>query len=420
MNIIDKILLEWRYQLPSGYPKTDSDYHKLGEVLSEMTDLDQASIQRIVEHARTGNIISEAEDTQNMIDRIYQIGLPANVTDQIIQIYQKQLSVPEKEEFDKNFRTHTIDSYFSSGFKPFVKFYDIIHSEKSTGDMGKGEVQILLAVKDSSPGGTARHDIIMPDGEWEVKQIGAEGSTNQLTFRPAKVGMPQEGDLLYQLREFYRDIVLPFAEMGDPLSELKQLVDESSHNELTTFVNILTEHFVPHIDRIKIGREISYRPLNNLYTSFKRLNNIFWKTELDSDIQDTRMSIKSKDKQSTYWISDDDFEKIEKASDEEHPVDIKVGQQIDNENSNIQIWFSRVKRSKFILTPDVFIMELNNIKSKLYDEISGLIVYKYQNKGVPIQTTRSDWSIVALSGGQWVFGLNETFNSKYTFIHIQT
>ena len=62
MNIIDKILLEWRYQLPAGYPKTDSDYHKLSDVLSEMTDLDKASIQRIVEHARTGNIISEQED----------------------------------------------------------------------------------------------------------------------------------------------------------------------------------------------------------------------------------------------------------------------------------------------------------------------------------------------------------------------
>ena len=62
MDIINKILLEWTYQLPSGYPKTDSDYHKLGEVLSEMTDLDVADIQRIVERARTGNIITEQED----------------------------------------------------------------------------------------------------------------------------------------------------------------------------------------------------------------------------------------------------------------------------------------------------------------------------------------------------------------------
>jgi len=79
MDIINKILLEWRYQLPAGYPQTDSDYHKLGEVLSEMTDLDVASIQRIVEHARTGNIISEQEDMnireyenfQNFILNVY-------------------------------------------------------------------------------------------------------------------------------------------------------------------------------------------------------------------------------------------------------------------------------------------------------------------------------------------------------------
>jgi len=420
MSITNKILLEWRYQLPAGYPQTDSDYHKLGEVLSEMTDLDAASIQRIVERARTGNIITEQEDVDTTIDdKIKLIGLPENINLQILDIYTK-LSDLEKQEFNKNFKTHTIESYFSSGYKPFIKFYNVINSEKSTGDMGFGEVQVLLAVRDSSPGGTAQHDIIMPGGEWEVKQIGTSKSANQLTFRPAKVGMPQEGDLLYQLREFYRDIVIPFAGMGDPLSELKQLVDENSYNELETFVTILTEQFVPYIDRIKIGREISYVPLNNLYTSFKQLNNIFWKTSLDSDVQDTRLSIKSKDKQSTYWISDDDFEKIEKGADEETPVDINIGQQIDNENSNIQVWFSRIKRSKFILTPDTFITELNSIKSKLYDEILGLITYQYQKPGIPIKTTREDWSIVALSGGQWVFGFNKTFDSKYTFIHIQS
>ena len=68
MDIINKILLEWRYQLPAGYPQTDSDYHKLGEVLSEMTDLDAADIQRIVERARTGNIITEQEDIIESID----------------------------------------------------------------------------------------------------------------------------------------------------------------------------------------------------------------------------------------------------------------------------------------------------------------------------------------------------------------
>ena len=62
MDIINKILLEWRYRLPSGYPKTDSDYHILRDVLLEMTDLDTTTIHRIVEQSRTGNIITEQED----------------------------------------------------------------------------------------------------------------------------------------------------------------------------------------------------------------------------------------------------------------------------------------------------------------------------------------------------------------------
>ena len=102
MDIINKILLEWRYQLLAGYPQTDSDYHKLGEVLSEMTDLDVATIQRIVEQARTGNIITEQEDVDTTIDdKIKLIGLPENINLQILDIYTK-LSDLEKQEFNKN------------------------------------------------------------------------------------------------------------------------------------------------------------------------------------------------------------------------------------------------------------------------------------------------------------------------------
>ena len=38
--------------------------------------------------------------------------------------------------------------------------------------MGKGEIQVLLAVADSQPGGTASHDIVMSNGQWEVKEVG--------------------------------------------------------------------------------------------------------------------------------------------------------------------------------------------------------------------------------------------------------
>jgi hypothetical protein len=427
--IVQKILTEWTYRLPKGYPVEVRDYDVLREILDEMTDLPVAKKESIVRQAKgireDGDNVdagtSEVNDeiAVNIESKLAELQLPGNITQQILTIYS-QLSIEERAEFDKNFRIHSIETFLSGGYKPFIKFYNIINTEKSTGDMGFGEIQVLLAVKNSMPGGTAQHDIIMPDGEWEVKQIGTSKSVNQLTFRPAKAGMPQQGDLLTQLREFYRDVVIPFASMGDPLRELQQLVDENSRDNLRKFLQILTDYFVPNIDRLSAGREISYVPLNNMYTAFKQLNNIFWQTDLDSDVQDTRLAIKSKNMTSTYWISDDDYEKIKNNAGTDDDVNVNIGSSIDDENKNIAIWFSRVKRSPMILTPDRFIAELNNIKSKLFTEISGLIVYQYQKPGYPIETTQSDWSIVSLSGGQWVFGLTRTFDSKYTFIHIQS
>ncbi len=427
--IVQKILTEWTYRLPKGYPVEVRDYDVLREILDEMTDLPVAKKESIVRQAKgireQGDNVdvgtSEVNDeiAVNIEFKLAELQLPGNITQQILTIYS-QLSTEERAEFDKNFRIHSIETFLSGGYKPFIKFYNIINTEKSTGDMGFGEIQVLLAVKNSMTGGTAQHDIIMPDGDWEVKQIGTSKSVNQLTFRPAKAGMPQQGDLLTQLREFYRDVVIPFASMGDPLRELQQLVDENSHDNLRKFLQILTDYFVPNIDRLSAGREISYVPLNNMYTAFKQLNNIFWQTDLDSDVQDTRLAIKSKNMTSTYWISDDDYEKIKNNAGTDDDVNVNIGSSIDDENKNIAIWFSRVKRSPMILTPDRFIAELNNIKSKLFTEISGLIVYQYQKPGYPIETTQSDWSIVSLSGGQWVFGLTRTFDSKYTFIHIQS
>lgn len=426
---VQKILTEWTYRLPNGYPTCPQDYDVLMEILTELTDLPLHERKRVVNRAQgiyeqddavdAGTPAATREPEIDIEAELETLQLPGNITQQILTIYS-QLSAEERTEFNKNFRIHSIETFLSGGYKPFIKFYNIINTEKSTGDMGFGEIQVLLAVKNSMPGGTARHDIIMPDGEWEVKQIGTSKSVNQLTFRPAKAGMPQQGDLLTQLREFYRDVVIPFSQMGDPLRELQQLVDENSHENLRKFLQILTDYFVPNIDRIATGREISYVPLQNMYAAFKQLNNIFWQTELDSDVQDTRLAIKSKNMTSTYWISDDDYEKIKNNAGTDDDVNVNIGSPIDDENKNIAIWFSRVKRSPMILTPDRIIAELNTIKSKLFNEISGLIVYRYQKPGHPIKTTQSDWSIVSLSGGQWVFGLARTFDSKYTFIHIQS
>jgi hypothetical protein len=61
--MIDKILTEWRYRLPKGYPTRDVDYEVLADVLSEMTTLNSNKIQQIVETAKTGISTNVSEST---------------------------------------------------------------------------------------------------------------------------------------------------------------------------------------------------------------------------------------------------------------------------------------------------------------------------------------------------------------------
>ena len=227
MNI-DSILTEWSYRLPSGYPTKSKDYELLYHVILEMTDCSPLVARNIVNKAQG---LNEAEGEDNLID-FTQLNLPENLQQQVEERYAN-LSSSEQEEFNKNYRKHSIQSYMNTGYKPFTKFYDILPTGKSAGGMGKGEIQVLLAVADSQPGGTASHDIVMSNGQWEVKEVGklptvtkagVLGKTpDSKTFRPAKAGMPIEGDLLTYTLTFFNEIVRPLANMGDSFEELKEL-----------------------------------------------------------------------------------------------------------------------------------------------------------------------------------------------------
>ena len=52
MTDMHKILTEWTYRLDSGYPKTDSDYEVLRDVLVEKTDLNKSAINNIVNQSK--------------------------------------------------------------------------------------------------------------------------------------------------------------------------------------------------------------------------------------------------------------------------------------------------------------------------------------------------------------------------------
>jgi hypothetical protein len=407
MNInIDSILTEWRFRLPYGYPKRLSDYKILEQILIEQ-GFDQDEADRISQQAQ-GNTTNS---------RFSEIGLSDNIVQQIESIYN-QLTPQEKSEFDKNYRVHSIESYIQQGYRAFQKFYTVIDTTKTAGAMGKGEVQTLLAVADAKPGGTAQHDIVMAAGEWEIKEVG-KSKSNSKTFRPAKSGVPKQGDLLYKTVDFFNDIVIPFSKMGDAFEELKQSVDDHSWNKLREFITVLNQSFVPLIDNVS-RKEISYSSgWQQMYDGYKKLNNIFWQSDLDIDIQDTRLSIKNQDKESSFWIDTDDYNKIQQSAGNNNPVNVNIGTPIDDETSNSVIWFSKIKHAQLIKTPDMMISLLDATKTSFFNELLGLIIYDIAAPGVPIATTASQWSIVGLTQGMWTFGLTRSFSEKYTIIHLQ-
>ncbi len=416
---IDSILVEWSYRLPKGYPTRPKDYEMLYHVILEMTDLTPLEARVVVNKAQ-GIITEQVEFSQ--------LNLSDDLTQQILDRYE-DLSPEEKIEFDKNYRQHTIDSFMSTGYKAFTKFYDILPTGKSAAGMGKGEIQILLAVKDSQPGGTASHDIIMPGGEWEVKEIGKlprltkSGEMGKApegkTFRPAKAGMPIDGDLLTYTTNFFNDIIKPLTAMGDSFEELKDLVDPHSWKQLNDLIQVLEKIFVPLMDNVS-SNELSYKSgWSQLYKGWQLLHEILWKSDLDTDIRDTRLTIKTGNQTISYWITSDDFDKIQRGSGDETEVSIKIGQQISNETNNAAIWFNKLKHNDLVLDPNIMIKLLNTTKNKFFEEILGLIAYDVNNPGIPIVTIASEWSIIGLSQGMWVFGLKSVY-PKYEFIHQQT
>lgn len=415
----ESILTEWSYRLPKGYPTRSKDYELLYHIILEMTDLTPLEARVVVNKAQ--GLITEQLDFS-------QLNLSDDLTQQIQYRYE-DLSPQEQQEFENNYRRHTIDSFMAGGYKAFTKFYDILPTGKSASGMGKGELQILLAVKDSQPGGTASHDVVMPGGEWEVKEIGKlprltksgeMGKTPEgATFRPAKSGMPIDGDLLTYTINFFNGIVKPVAEMGDSFEELKDLVDPDSWKQLNDLIQVLEKVFIPLMDNVA-STEISYKGgWSQLYKGWELIHDILWKSDLDTDIRDTRLTIKTGNQTLSYWITADDFQKIQQSSVNGDSVSIMIGQQINNETNNAAIWFNKLKYNDLIKNPNYMIQLLNSTKNRFFEGILGLIAYDVNNPGIPLVTNATDWAVIGLSQGMWVFGLKSVY-AKYEFIQQQS
>ena len=429
----DSIIREWFYRLPKGYataPYTDEEMDTLHEILeenglngsvfvNEVDQLDQAFLdaEPVKDLDESAQDLADPEFEVKLPERLrVELGLNDDISGQVVDRYQ-QLSVAEKTAFKKEFRSHSIKSFVSTGYKAFTKFFSIVPTAKAAGGMGRGEIQILLAVKDTKTGGTGKHDIVVPDGEWEVKEL----TVNSYSMDPAKYGSAGSHDLTYMLQDFYEDVMEPYAQMGDPFEELKKVVDPKSHDEMEKIVNVINEFFLEKVsvEKMKKAYEISHVPFENLYRGFIELNKLFFKSNLDVDVRDTRLSIKG-DEDGTYWVGDDDADKIKKAAGSEKAITINIGDPIDNENRNIIVWFKRFERFDFVKNPQSFVDEMTKIKTGFFTgAVKGIIWFAAGNT-TPNMGLPEDFVTTNITRGNYRFRLRSKQNlSKFTLMAAQ-
>lgn len=413
MNI-DSILTEWCYRLPTGYPSKSKDYEVLYNVLIENSNISPEKARNIVEKARGQIEDVPTNELQSTSINFNEIGLSADIVRQIQQQYNA-LDEREKLEFNKNYRVHTIESYVATGYKAFKKFF-FVNVGGARGGMGNGEISVLLGVANSKPGGTAQHDIVLPEGQWEVKELGKGNK-----FDPAAEGLSSKFALTEKIQNFYKDIVIPVDQIGDPYEQLHHLVDPSSHEQLKRLIMIFETRFSEAIDLDKLqSLEWKKSAMFNWYNGFKELHDIFYKTKLDTSVKDTRLTVNTDGNEDSYWIDDTDANFIRQNAGTNNTANILVGDLVSNQNTDIIIWFKRIARNEFIREPNNFIAQLNKIKSAFFNNIAGLIWYAIKDP-VPHIGTSSDFAVDTVSQGRYRFVLkNTSANTGYSYIEQQS
>lgn len=426
MEKIDNIIRDWFYELPNGYaehPYSQKELSILDEVLAkydtplnEIDQLDQAFL--------AAKPVKEAVEDSKFIPYMSDIlstkaGIQKKLIDITVNVYNN-LSNAEKETFQKKFRTQSISNFIGGGYKPFLKFFDILGDVKG---LGRGEIQVLLAVKDSSTGGTKEHDIVMDNGQYEVKEL-----TKNADFDPAKFGdVNRHSNLTLPIRDFYEFVVGPyeiFQDDGGFPNRVKSMFDDKSHDKIDQLFKIFDDFFTYKRGRtsnsaaqVSQFREISGIPLENIYRGFLAFNKLF-ESPFDADVKDTRLALKG-DTTGTYWVSDDDAEKISQAAGEDEPVSIDIGEPIDNENNSIVIWFKRLERSEFVKNPQNMIVAGREIVDEFFEGVLGIIYYE-QGTPVPHMAIPDDFAIQKITRSHYRIAYKPKIDaSNYTFVRDQ-
>ena len=207
---VQKILTEWTYRLPKGYPVEVKDYDVLREILDEMTDFSSTKKENIVRQAQglpetivTEEIDIDSIDNQILLDRINNVGkttefqtflrlLPTEANDVTIK-YLNNISEQTAEQFASLLYSYQT---ISEELLNKINYNSGVNSELFNLDdkgIGKGEILLAALFQDAQiQGGTTSYDLVSNGQLYEIKdytkranasiRLGTKGSVTRFKF----------------------------------------------------------------------------------------------------------------------------------------------------------------------------------------------------------------------------------------------
>jgi hypothetical protein len=338
MEVIDKILREWSFRCHDGI--VDMNDPKKIDILNEILG------EYGVDEAGRGRPSKPLppEDTSEIGQIISTLKGAGLRKDALEQIKNKLLSYNEGQlaDFKNNFRSYNINQT-DEIFKYFGRdFYDVTFK-----GLGRGEVMLILGLKDSKSGGTSTKDI-------EIKG--------------------EDGNKTYEVKE------LAGGEFS--LGSDGYIVNTAYLQNLTSLKKYLTKEVANILDitddeRNTVNRTIDYYTENGPNNASRGFLN-----DLEKTCQILNKNISKTDIQKINYISvggrkiavsDEDLEKIKAGSG---PVTISFGDEVDETKINL----SKLDTHPWVKDPSLVKNNLYTIWNSFLDKIDGLIFFKYPNK----------------------------------------
>lgn len=317
----------------------------------------------------------EEEDTSvigDIMSTLKSVGIRKDVLNDIKNIL---LSYNEDQlkNFISKFRTYDINN-ITDIYKTFSDFFNI-----TTKGLGRGEVMLIIGLKDSKSGGTSSKDIEINGKIYEVKEL----SNGEFS-----------------------------------LSSDGYIGGTTYLQNLNTFKKYLTKEVVPALDITEDEANILYETIN--YYTENGPNNASrgFLTNLEKSCEILKQNITKTNIQTINYItvrgkkiaiSDEDWDKIQAGSG---PVNISFGGEV----SEVKINLSKLDKHPWVLNPKEIKDNLNTIWDSFLDKIEGMIFFNYPGKsegvGMNIEEVKKNFTPFRIVQNSLIAKENSTINQK--------